>query len=304
MVVATAPDVRVVAEPGRTDTFEDFCRLYPGPAVAVDGRVSGPSQWSDDGLHLCLNHHQPLRLFTRATCAQARLMAAHGLWDRMRVDGHPRADVHVNDGDPDVCLTVYVLANFERLDDPRLERLVIAEDLIDTTAGAWLPRWVDEVLLAEMAWVFQPYFDARAIVLPTDPAGLLALIGEVNDRISAHVEGRGGRSRVWGDFDVIARRGDVVAVRETGQHARVLMRRAGLTNIVAERTCGGIRHMTLLKSSQCGRPDLFAAYERLNLLERCPPDDRWGGSDIVGGSPRRRGTRLPLVEVLEVVAAC
>ena len=35
--------------------------------------------------------------------------------------------------------------------------------------------------------------------------------------------------------------------------------------------------------------DLDVAYDRLNELEACPPGQRWGGSDLVGGSPRRVG---------------
>src|SRR4051812_18972780 len=101
------PLLRVVEHPGETVTFAQFCAMTTGPNIAVDGYVSGPSDWSSDGPHASFNHHEGAqRLFTRATCEQALLAVVHGLWDHMLVDGAPGADVHVNDADPDVCTTV------------------------------------------------------------------------------------------------------------------------------------------------------------------------------------------------------
>lgn len=297
------PLIRVIEHPGETVTFEQFCRETQGPNIAVDGFVSGPSEWSPDGPHASFNHHEGgCRLFTRATCEQARLAVAHGLWDQMGRDGVPGADVHVNDGDPDVCTTVYVLGHPERLDDMAVERLVSAEGIIDTTAAFWCPPWVDEDVLAALAWVYEPCYAARAAGRATDAAGLPELIEAVVERIEAHVDGRGGRRPAWGDFDEVGRREGVVAVVEHGPYARMALRRAGVNAIVAERRAGHRRHVTLAKASPFCGPDLDRAYGRLNALECCAPGERWGGSDLVGGSPRRIGTALPLEEILAVVA--
>ena len=297
-----APDLRIVAHPGETFSFEEFRGMRP-PAVALDGCVRGPSQWSGEGPHLSLNHHEGHpRLFTRATCGQARLAVAHGLWDALAEDGVPGADVHVNDADPDVCTSLFVLGHPERLGDVAVERLVAAEDAIDTTGASWCPPWVDNDYLSGLAWVFGPYLSARETGLPTDAAGLHALIDDVLGRIAAHVDGRGGRSRAWGDFDVQIRRGDAVAVVEHGPYARMALRRAGFAVIVAERSSADRRHVTLAKASPFGGPDLVACYQRLNDLEGGAADDDWGGSDLIGGSPRGRGTSIPLVAILETVA--
>jgi hypothetical protein len=82
------------------------------------------------------------------------------------------------------------------------------------------------------------------------------------------------------------------------------LRRAGIKVIVSVRERGeGRRDVTVAKAS-FGGPDLLAAFARLNEIEGCPEDDQWGGSDLVGGSPRRRGTALPLEQILEIVADC
>lgn len=296
------PDVRLVEHPGQTWSFAEFCQGADGPALALDGFVRGPSQCSADGLYVSLNHHEGgSRLFTRATCGQARLAVAHGLWDQLSVDGVPRADVHVNDADPDVCTSVYVLSNPDRLDDPAVERLVAAEDIIDTTGAFWWPSWVDETLLCELAWVFAPYHEARQTGLPTNRPGLRALIEEMMSRVAAHVDGRGGRRRAAADFDVKARRGAVVAVVERGPYARMALRRAGVEAIVSERQSGGRREITLAKASPFRGPNLLLAYARLNEAEGCPQDDQWGGSDMIGGSPRQRGTALSLEQILDIL---
>ncbi len=299
------PLIRLVEHPGETVTFAEFCAQTDGPGIAVDGYVSGPSAWSKDGPHASFNHHEGgRRLFTRATCEQARLAVAHGLWDQMLHDGVPGAEVHVNDADPDVCTAVYVLGHPERLDDVAVERLVAAEGIIDTTAAFWCPPSVDADFLAALAWVYEPCFDARAAGRAADAPGLPALIEAVIERIEAHVDGRGGSRPAWGDFEERGRRGGVVAVVEHGPYARMALRRAGIHAVVAERRAGPCRHITLAKASPFAGPDLDRAYGRLNELERCGPDQRWGGSDLVGGSPRRMGTALPLDEILAVVADC
>lgn len=303
---AARPVLRIVGHPGETFTFERFCWEVEGPAVGIDGCVEGPSQWSANGTHLSLNHHEgSLRLFTRATCGQARLMVAHGLWDRLARQGAPGADIHVNDFDPDVCTTVYVLGCPDRLDDPAVERFVAAEDIIDATAGFWCPPWVDGELLAGMAWTFQPWLEARALGTPADSVGLCLVIEEVLARIEAHVSGKGGRVEAWGDYDVLTQSGGVVGLVEHGPYARMAIRRAGIRCVAAERVDpAGRRHATLAKSAPFGAPDLHCAYARLNEAERCPERDRWGGSDLVGGSPRGAGTNLTLEEIVGIVASC
>ncbi len=297
------PNLRVVDHPGEAIAFEDFCVKFDGPAIAVDGYVPGPSAWSPAGPHASFDHHGGgQRLFTRATCEQARLAVAHGLWDHMVRDGAPTADVHVNDADADVCTTVYVLAEPDRLNDAAVERLVAIEGLIDTTGGYYKPPGVTDDYLAALAWTFEPCFEARAAGGPVDAGGLPALIEAVTERIAAHVAGRGGQRPAWGDFEEVGRQGGVVAVVEHGPYARMALRRAGINAVVAERRSGAICHVTLAKASPYCGPDLERAYVRLNELEGCAPDQWWGGSDLVGGSPRRRGTTLALDVILGVVA--
>lgn len=88
------------------------------------------------------NHHQDVdRLATRSTSGQVLVAIKQGLIDVMRQDGTPRFNVYVNDPDQDSSLAVWLLANHERISglksEPLINKLILAEDLIDTTAGAY-----------------------------------------------------------------------------------------------------------------------------------------------------------------------
>ena len=296
------PRVRLRVHPGQSFTFGQFCEMK-APAIALDGCVEGPTKVSAAGPHASFNHHEGVdRLSTRATCEQVLLSVAQGLWDQMLPMGEPQADVHVNDADPDVCTALWVLDHPELADHPAVQRLVAAEGILDTTGAYWCPPWVDENLLAEMAWVFEPYHVARDDGLPGDVEGLHQLIMDVSERISAYVDGRGERRPAWGEFHIVAKLGSVAAIEESGPYARMAVGRAGIQAVVAERESAGRRIVTLAKSSPFVPVDLVDAYETLNELEACPIEDQWGGSDLIGGSPRAKGTFLPLSTILEVVA--
>ncbi len=296
------PQVRLRVHPGQSFTFGRFCEMK-APAIALDGCVQGPSKVSAAGPHASFNHHEGVdRLSTRATCEQVLLSVSQGLWGQMQPEGEPEADVHVNDADPDVCTAVWVLHHPELADHPAVQRLVAAEGILDTTGAYWCPAWVDEKLLAELAWVFEPYHVARDAGLPGDADGLRRLIGDVSERISAFVEGRGESRPAWGEFHVVAKLGSVAAIVESGPYARMAVGRAGIQAVVAERESAGRRVVTLAKASPFVPVDLVDAYRCLNEIEACPTDDQWGGSDLIGGSPRGKGTLLSLDAILEVVA--
>jgi hypothetical protein len=297
------PDVRLLVRPGHTYSFEEFCAL-PGPAIGLDGSVEGPSRRSLAGPHASFNHHECVeRSSTRATCEQVMLEVGQGLWGRMQRDGRPGADIHVNDADEDVCTSLWVLSHPDRIDEALVRRLVTLEGLIDVTGGCWWPRWAeDEDLLGELAWVFAPCHDARRQGRPAEERLLREIIDEVGERVTAHVDGRGGQRPADGHFEVLARQGPVAVVREHGPYARVAARRAGLDTVICERWAGPVRVVNIAKTSPWAGTDLVSVFQVLNEIEGCSPEDCWGGSDLVGGSPRRSGTSLPLDLVLATVA--
>ena len=249
------------------------------PAIALDGCVEGPSKVSAAGPHASFNHHEGVdRLSTRATCEQVLLSVAQGLWDQMLPEGEPQADVHVNDADPDVCTALWVLDHPELADHPAVQRLVAAEGILDTTGAYWCPPWVDENLLAELAWVFEPYHVAR----DDGPAR------RRRGAAPAHHGGVGAHQRLRrGQGGAAARpgasstswpsSGSVAAIVESGPYARMAVGRAGIQAVVAERESAGRRIVTLAKSSPFVPVDLVDAY-------RVPQRDRSAARPTTSGA--------------------
>jgi hypothetical protein len=62
---------------------------------------------------------------------------------------------------------------------------------------------------------------------------------------------------------------------------------------------------TLRRAAALSNIDLKRAYARLNLLDPAvngrPPEQRWGGSDEIGGSPRPSGTKLTPKEIAAIL---
>ncbi|MGH9222634.1 MAG: hypothetical protein ACRD2W_02255 [Acidimicrobiales bacterium] len=298
------PDIDLIIRPGTVMTPEEFCGL-DGPAIGLDGAVSGAPFRRPGGPHASYNHHESVdRYSTRSTCEQCYLDVSQGLWLRMHRGGHPGADVYVNDADEDVCTALWVLANPRRINELAVRRLVEVEGILDVLAATWWPEWAEiDDMLAHLAWVYGPCHDARRDAQPADEESLRAIIEEVAERITAHVNGSGGRRAASTEYVPVLQRGAVAVVREYGPYARMQERLDGLETVISERWAGTVRIVSITKTTPWSSTDLATVYRRLNELEGCPPDDQWGGSDLVGGSPRRRGTSLSLETILDVVAS-
>lgn len=296
----------LVVRARQVETFEEFC-ARPGPAIALDGYVVGPTRWDLHAEHANINHHEGVDRFgTRATCEQVALAVRSGLLQAWRglLDEGPT--VWVNDADPDICLSVWLLRNPARVTEPRVDALVRMEGLIDTTGGTCVP--CDEaVTLEELNWVMEPWLIAReAGLYEADDAFLAQVIEEVCDRLDQYADGAGGRCDDCSSYDVLFKTGRVSVVVEHGPLARAHMLDDGVEAFVSVRArSDGRSIVTLAKTSPFVTVDIDAAYALLNDLEGCGDStDRWGGSDTIGGSPRASGTGLEPALIAGVLAGC
>jgi len=111
---------------------------------------------------------------------------------------------------------------------------------------------------------------------------------------------------VYGHTEITDRQVAVVCRDSAGVYAveRLLKSRWGdqLALIVLENQP---RHYTLRRASTLATIDLNDAYGRLNLLDPAvdgrPPQQRWGGSSAIGGSPRPSGSDLTPTELLAIL---
>ena len=298
--------VGLTLRPGTEISWAEFCKTHPAYSIALDGYVTGLSRYDGRGPWLNLDHHAEVdRLATRATCAQVWMCIRQGLFETFRDNNGPHAQVFANDCDEDVCLSWFLLANPDIADLPsriRLNRLVQAVDLLDTTAGASL-RPVEARLAGEVAWIFEPYRKLRLEGgLNQANAGLQRLIiDRVGERIVDYLADKGQTLARDVRYERLAEGKGWALVREIGSESRAGMIADGIRAYVS---------MQCLRSDawaySIGRVSPFVPFDVPNILRElnAVEDHRrgtWGGGNLVGGSPRLHGSSLPPHEVTQII---
>ena len=310
-------NVRLELRPGAEPVaWFEFCATHPPFSIALDGYVSGISRYAAHGPWLTLDHHADVdRLAARATCSQVLLCIRQGLYEAFRDEQGRRATVYVNDCDEDVCLSWFLLQNPQVACLPshtRLNRLVQAVDLLDTTAGASLHP-LDRTLMGEIAWVFDPYRQARVQGVLDGESGSLQgeVIAAVCRRIGEHLGERGGTLPLDTRYERLGGgsvgSGNVGSgsgwsmVREVGPQARAGMIANGIRAYVSVRQRGdGAWNYVIGRASPFVPFDVPAILAALSVAEGSQRG-AWGGGNLVGGSPRLLGSELPPQEVSRVI---
>jgi hypothetical protein len=297
-------------EPRKVYSWPDFRRQKPAYSIALDGFVDCPTTRDPGGPYANFDHHSRVdRLATRSAAEQVHIEIKLGLFDTFRKNGIPEAHVYVNDPDEDNCLAWWLLKNNEQVrkrSGPAINRLVYCEDRLDCTAGAY--PFGDTSMRRKMAWIFQPYYEARfnGTVARMEREGMRTIIESVEDRIDRYVTGKGSELPLEGHYKKIGGGSGWTLTRETGPASRMAMYNDGITAfvaLVAERDASYV--YTLGRRSVWTPFNLQRLYSRLNEEESDIVNDRnkWGGSDTIGGSPRETGSRLSPGRIEEIVNA-
>ena len=265
-----------------------------------------------------LDHHQGCeRTFTLATCEQALLLVHSGL-DLSEGDW----TVYANEPDLDTVLAIWCLINYQRITtlSPEardvLAPLIRLEGAIDSNgtelaAVCGLPRYalagaqrhIDGLLAPEKAlreageWLKGDLLEFVVEQL----AAIDRIVYEASDFLEyRRIDQIYGHAELRGGWVAVACR-DAGGIYEVEQHLKA---RWGdqLGLIALEKDSG---HYTLRRTSSLSDIDLDAAYELLNTLDPQvdgrPASKRWGGSNIIGGSPRDIGSGLGAMEILRTL---
>ncbi|QEG02160.1 hypothetical protein Mal15_62430 [Stieleria maiorica] len=305
------PKIELHVEPGVEKSWHAFCRDHPPNSIALDGYVTGPPAFDPDGPYANFDHHRGVnRLATRSTCGQVLVAILLGLFDSFGQDGESGAHVFVNDCDQDVCVAYWLLSHAKQVRELHVEmeisQLIIIEDLMDATAGA-IPFDPDRTIIRKQAWAFELYDQARASGALQQMNGeeMRQLIETTSDRISHLASGEGEERSLCGSFDVLGGGMGWQMIREHGQYARTRLFAQGVRAFVAVRECPDGRYTyTLGRMSPFVRFPLDRIYSALNEAEPSTADsEQWGGSDMIGGSPRGCGSALTPRQVEQILEA-
>lgn len=285
-------------EPGVVKSWNVFREQSPEFSIALDGYVDGPPSFDAAGPFANFDHHFGVnRLATRSTSGQVLVAISLGLFDTFQADGRGFANVFVNDCDQDVCLAYWLLSNPDLVVDLRLDmdiaKLIIAEDFLDATGGAY-PVDLSRPGMRKLVWIFEPYADARLTgrLGHMSAEEMRSLIMETADRITRLSAGKSGEADVIGEYEELGGGSQWRMIREHGPFARTKLFADGIRAFVAVRDQGDGRYAyTVGRMSPFINFPMVRIYERLNEAEgTATGTDKWGGSDTIGGSPRRRGS--------------
>jgi len=304
--------IDLIVEPRAVKTWEQFCRENPAYSIALDGYVTGAPKFDENGPYLNLNHHENVdRLATRSTCSQAYMHIKQYLFDKFRKNNEPIAQVYINDPDQDTSLAVWLLKNHSIIEKQNglsikkllIEKLVDAEDKLDVTAGAYPFSDID--ILERITWIFQPYTDARTAgkISSMNADEMKGIVDECCFRVDSYTEGKANTVKLDCRYETIGGGENWAMIKETGANARVKLFGDGIRafiSLIGKKDESNYAY-TIGKISPFVPFPIEKLYAELNKIEGIDGNDKWGGSSIIGGSPRQRGSRIPPKELENII---
>jgi hypothetical protein len=304
--------IRVYLEPRVVITWEDFKNSKPRFSIALDGYVKGPPRFLIQGPYANFNHHEGVaRIATRSTCAQVYYYIRLGLLDTFQKNGAPNAGVYINDVDQDVCLSCWLLKNSDKLEGLRFDnvlvQLILFEDILDASAGAY-PINPSNPQIHRLAWIYEPYTRARTdgSIYSMSKKEMQDILRSVCARIDAAIDGRAEKIELDTRYEKIGGGPGWQLINEEGPYARTKLFSEKIKAYVAlvENREDAYAY-TIGKMSPFVMFPLERIYGALNKAEGLfSQDNCWGGSTIIGGSPRKTGSRLSPEQIQKVINDC
>ncbi|MFH1400721.1 MAG: hypothetical protein ABIH41_04325, partial [Nanoarchaeota archaeon] len=236
--------------PRESVTWRDFLDQARPNSIALDGYVRAPPMRDFHARKFNFDHHEGVvRDATMSTCRQVLFAIKGGLFELLREDGKPKANVYVNDSDQDTSLAVWLLENYKMVERdhsiPHLNRLIDLTDRLDVTGGGF-PLNLRDKLLAQHNWVFEPYNELRrsGALASIDAAGLTSNIEAVMRRLDKFVIGEGGEKSLNTEHRILydSQYGYKIIDEIGGNEARYYLFSKGLDafiSLVATRPDGG-----------------------------------------------------------------
>ena len=234
-----------------------------------------------------------------------------GLFRTFAEEGAPRMNVYVNDCDEDVALSVWLLKNHESIENPKfkrkIERLVRAADLLDATAGAF-PLDPNSKIMRMTAWIFEPFKVARAADRIHGMTGqeMALMLEEVGARITSFVSSSGEQRELDTRYVEHGKNNGWSLIQEIGSEGRNGFFHDGGKAFISFRQNTeqrGVYAYTISRLSPYIDFPITEIYSELNKAEGIQDGspNSWGGSEIIGGSPRSTGSRLTPNQILNIL---
>jgi CAAX prenyl protease-like protein len=310
-----APNVTVRMERGLVVSASS-ARKYPSGTIFLDGAAQGEPFLDHERQVYNLDHHEGcIRAFTLSTCEQAIVILLKGVDLRNR-----EWTIYANGPDLDTILAIWVLLNHPRIKENEAVRKTIIpllrlEGTIDSLGLEFKDlcgfppdlyektiKKIDDLRFNELTikkeghWEEIDFLEYTADILRKIDQMVYQPIDFENFKEVEEL----ARVEITDNRIAIVCRADI-GIYEVEQYLiKLYGNRLGLVILQKEPNIYSLRQIDLFLSG-----DLTKVYEKLNFLDPAVngrrPDNHWGGSADIGGSPRITGTRLT---PLEIAKAC
>ena len=300
--------------PRQTMSWKNFKKEAPNRSIALDGVVSGgPNHDSETG-HINFDHHDNVvREATMSTASQVMFAIKGGLSESLLgSEGAIDSCIYINDTDQDTSLAVWLLLNYKKFEGtqsvPHINRLLALDDRWDITGGAY-PMNLDDKLVRQHNWVFRPYTDLRKSggLSQATPEILSDNLEAIIGRLNKYLMGQAEEVDLDTRYEIFYDSPRFKIVDEIGgNEARYYLFSKGMNafvSLVATRSDGRFVYSIGRRSRYIKFP-LPEIYKALNEVEGFSGNDKWGGSDIIGGSPRFAGSGLCWEELRDIINSC
>ncbi len=302
--------MKLIVEPSVSMSRKEFIETTPHGSIALDGYVLDWPKFNHVTKHVNFDHHTRVeRLATRSTMGQALIAIKQRLFDCV---DYNTAGMYVNDADQDVCLSTWLLKNYKIVEGsytpPPLAKLLDMQDKLDCTSWLYSINPTSEII-ETAAWIFDPYSQARVtkVLYDMEADTMNSLIDTVHWRIDTYLAWDAQRKKLEVDYNVIWGWKGRSMVEEIWYDARIKMAYDWIKSFVSVSNLGNWKYAySVGKLSQYIQFSLTQIFESLNHEEwiNHKDNDRWNGGTTIGGSPKKRKSRLSPKEVEKIINLC
>jgi len=296
--------IEIVILPRQSMTWEEFLTKTPPHSIALDGVVRGGPAYDEPSLHVNFDHHEGVvREATMSTAMQVLFAIKGGLMERMGGS----CKIYVNDPDQDTAFACWLLKHYKQFtgvqSHPVISRLLALNDRWDITGGAF-PMSLDDTLVRQHCWVFEPYTDLRKFghIATADEVTMKICLEACFSRLSAALMGNAQEKDLDTRFSIL-HNGRFKIVRETGgNEARYYLFAHGLLDGYISHVATRTDNRYVYTIGRRSRYVDFPVKELYSVLSEAEPTPApWGGSDLIGGSNREKGSGLSWEAIRDVV---
>lgn len=182
--------------------------------------------------------------------------------------------------------------------------MIIGEDFLDATAGSF-PIDLTRDTVQQSFWIFEPYTIARnnGELKNYSSSQMVELIMRVYERIQLYTEGKAQKIEVDARYEIVGGGKGWTLAKEIGAYARAHLYQEGVQALITFRdNQDGTYTYSIGKISGFINFPIQEFYNVLNQAENLiDPNNQWGGSTIIGGSPRRSGSKLKPEKIEKIV---